>query len=347
MFTPAIFLILCCAGMWQECEKSERHRCGSVGTVVKNEHPEKLLAWLQSQPTLDELGEKFPGLLEIVRRELAEIVAHGSPAGLPQYLKRMLQAERLLERNHRSSHGNMKIAAALVEQIARTRMAHLAIKQHLISEATGVEKGKVRFNHINGYLAQKLLFADGLERKPVSLFWFRMVWPLLWQRRLLMPLVQPEGVYCFYSGELIAALASLIGRRTCLEIAAGDGTLTRFLTDRGVAVTATDDHSWNHAVSYPDFVVKRNAQEALREYAPEIVLCSWPPAGNAFEQQVFRTKSVQIYIVISSLHRFAAGNWDDYTLQTTFEFSEDRRLSRLVLPPELDAAVYIFRRKQV
>lgn len=43
-------------------------------------------------------------------------------------------------------------------------MAHLAIKQHLVAEATGIEKGNVRFNLLNGYLAQKLLFADGLER---------------------------------------------------------------------------------------------------------------------------------------------------------------------------------------
>ncbi len=314
---------------------------------MKKERPEQLLKWLQSQPSLNELGEKFPGLRESVRRELAEIVATGSPAGLPAYLKRMLQAERLLEKKLGSSRGDTKLAAALVEQIARTRMAHLSIKQHLISEATGVDKGKVRFNHINGYLAQKLLFTDGLERKPVPLFLFRLLWPLLWQRKFLMPLVQPKGIYCFYSRQLIGELTALIGSRSCLEIAAGDGTLTRFLSGRGVAVTATDDHSWTHEVSYPDFVLKRDAQEALREYAPEVVICSWPPAGNTFEQQVFRSKSVQMYIVISSRHRFAVGNWDDYNAQSTFEFTEDTRLSRLVLPPELDPAVYVFRRKVV
>lgn len=303
------------------------------------------MKWLQTKPSLDELGEKFPGMREIVRHELAEIVASGSAAGLPAYLKRMMLEERILGKKYRSARGDMKIAAALVEQTARTRMAHLAIRQHLVSEATGVEKGKVCFNLINGLIAQRLLFAGGLERKPVSLFWFRIVWPLLWQRRLLMPLVQPEGIYCFYSRELITELASLIGSRTCLEIAAGDGTLTRFLADRGVAVTATDDHSWTHEVNYPDFVVKLDARDGLREYAPEVVICSWPPAGNAFEQQVFRTRSVQMYIVIGSRHRFAAGNWHDYTVQSAFDFAENEQMSRLVLPPELDAAVYIFRRK--
>ncbi|MDD2734384.1 MAG: hypothetical protein PHF56_10625 [Desulfuromonadaceae bacterium] len=313
---------------------------------MKNEQPEKVLQWLQSKPSLNELGDKFPEIRESVRRELAEIVASGSSAGLPAYLKRMMQEERFLGKKHHNSRGDMKTAATLMEQVARTRMAHLAIKQHLISEATGVEKGTVRFNLFNGYLAQKLLFSDGLERKPASQFWFRIIWPLLWQRRLLMPLVQPEGIYCFYSGLLVTALAELIGTRSCLEIAAGDGTLTRFLVDRGIAITATDDQSWSHEVKYPEFVVKRDAQEALREYTPEVALCSWPPAGNTFEQQVFRTKSVQMYIVISSRHRFAAGNWEEYHAQSAFEFAEDTRLSRLVLPPELDAAVYVFRRKQ-
>jgi hypothetical protein len=57
------------------------------------------------------------------------------------------------------------------------------------------------------------------------------------------------------------------------------------------------------------------------------------------------TRSVQLYIVIGSRHRFAAGNWGDYHEQSAFSFEEDRELSRLVLPPELDAVVYLFRRK--
>jgi hypothetical protein len=314
---------------------------------MKNEHPEKVMKWLQSKPSLDSLGAEFPELRDVVRREIAEIVSGGRAAELPAYLKRLLQEERVLEKKRHASRGDKKLAAAVVMQSVRSRMAHLMIRQHLVSEATGIVSGKVRFNMLNGFLAQKLLFADGLERKPVSLFWFRLLWPLLWQRRLLMPLVQPEGIYCFYSRQLVDGLAALIGKQTCLEIAAGDGTLTRFLADSGVTITATDDQSWKHEVSYPSFVVKQDAREALREYAPEVVLCSWPPAGNTFEQQVFRTGSVQLYIVISSRHRFAAGNWDEYGSQSTFEYEEDEKLGRFVLPPELDAAVYIFRRRHV
>jgi len=314
---------------------------------VKNEHPDNTLKWLQSEPSLNGLAEHFPELLETVRGEVATIVASGATAELPEYLKRMLYAEQLLKKKYHGSRGDRRVGAALVLQAVRTRMAHLAIKQHLIAEATGIEKGKVRFNLLNGYIAQKLLFTDGLERKPVSMLLFRLLWPLLWQRRLLMPLVQPEGIYCFYSRQLVNGLAALIGSHSCLEIAAGDGTLTRFLANSGVRITATDDYSWKHEVKYPEFVVRKDAVEALREYAPEVVLCSWPPAGNAFERQVFRAKSVKLYIVVSSRHRFAAGNWDDYQQQSQFEREEDETLSRSVIPPELDAVVYIFRRKEI
>jgi hypothetical protein len=175
--------------------------------------------------------------------------------------------------------------------------------------------------------------------------WFRRVWPLLRQRDLLMPLVQPKGIYCFYSRELVDAVAALIGSRSSLEIAAGDGTLTRFLRDRGVQITATDDYSWQQRVQYPDFVVREDAREALRRRAPEAVICSWPPAGNAFERFVFMTPSVQLYIVIGSRHRFASSDWTAYEAQTKFDLHEEPELARLVLPPELESAVYVFRRR--
>lgn len=314
---------------------------------MKSEQPEQLLGWLRSKPSLEELTERFPTVREIVRCDVATLIADGTGAGLPAYLKRLGQAERAVEQKYARSRGDRKIGEALVLQAVQSRMAHLAVKQHLIAEATGIDKGKVRFNLLNGFIAQKLLFRDGLERKPVSLGLFRMFWPLVWQRRLLMPLVQPEGIYCFYSRQLVDELARLIGTRRCLEVAAGDGTLTRFLNQRGVTVTASDDYSWQHEVHYPEHVEKRDAQDALREYAPEVVICSWPPAGNGFEQQIFRTRSVQLYIAIGSRHRIAAGNWQSYQEQSGFEFSEEPRLSALVLPPELDSAVYLFRRKEI
>lgn len=170
------------------------------------------------------------------------------------------------------------------------------------------------------------------ERNPVSLRWFRIIWPFVWQKRLLMPLAQPKGIYCFYSRALIRELAAAVGQRSCLEIAADDGTLSRFLAAEGVDITATDDHSRSHSVTYEHTVVRKDAATALRRYQPQVVVCSWPPAKNKFEREVFRTRSVELYIVISSRHRVSAGNWDDYARQTGFEVRDDPRLSRLDLP---------------
>lgn len=314
---------------------------------MKSEQPEKVIKWLESKPSLSELGTQFPELHKIVLSEITLIFSGKSSIELPAYLKKMNIEESSLKKKFAISRGEKKIGDSLVKQIILNRMAHLAIKQHLISEATGIEKGSVRFNLLNGFIAQKLLFSDnGFTRKPVSFFWFKLLWPFVWQRKFLMPLVQPKGIYCFYSRKLIESVAALIGQRNCLEIAAGDGTLTRFLAESGVNITATDDYSWSSEVNYPASVIKSDAAEALREYAPEVVICSWPPAANSFEKQLFRNKNVQLYIVIGSRHHFAAGNWNEYQQQSAFDFKEDKKLSTLVLPPELDAAVYIFNRKQ-
>jgi hypothetical protein len=224
-----------------------------------------------------------------------------------------------------------------------------ALKQMGVAAATGVTHGRLRFGLVSGWLTQRLLFAGGgLERKPVSMAWFRLVWPLVRQKRYLMPLVEPRGIYCFYSKELITRLAALIGDRTCLEIAAGDGTLARFLREARVDVVATDDGSWRQtrAAAGGADVVRQDARSALRERRPQVVVCSWPPAGNAFERHVFATPSVELYVVIAGAGEAAAGDWDAYRRQEAFDRTEEPELSRLVLPPEIVPAVSVFRRRR-
>lgn len=311
---------------------------------MKHNSLEETWSWLQATPAFDELCAEYPQEWEIVQHELADIIASGKPEDLKAYLERSAAQEALSIKQLQQGK-NRNVSHINLAHVIRNRMAHLAIKRCCLSVATGVTKGKARFNLFNGYMAQKLLFSKGLERKPVSLFWFRLMWPLLWQKKLLMPLVQSKGIYCFYSRALIAALVKLIGNRPCLEIAAGDGTLSRFLSDHGIQVSATDNHGWKQVVQYPEHVAKLDARTALATHNPEVVICSWPPANNDFERHVFATDSVQLYIVISSRHSFASGNWGDYRKQSLFTFAEDKLLSRLVLPPELESSVYVFRRK--
>ena len=302
--------------------------------------PQDVHRWLQKGPSLAELRKAYPGEWEVVQRELTEVVPRGDVDELKAYARALASPE-----SDTRGRGQPRQSAPPAEEIRR-HMAAAALEQLSVSAATGVHEGRLRFNLINGYVAQRLLFKHDLERRPVSMLWFRLVWPLLWQRRFLMPLVGPKGIYCFYSKRLVHALAAMIGDRSCLEIAAGDGTLARFLADAGVDVTPTDDHSWRD-VDFPDSVTRQDAAEAVRARRPQVVICSWPPADNGFEREVFRTESVELYVVIGSRHRFATGDWAAYESQTAFELEEDAALSALVLPPELDAAVYVFRRAAV
>lgn len=304
---------------------------------------EETLEWLRGGPSLAELKTRFPEEWEAVSDELAAIFASREPEQLQAYLAG-LAAPAAAQPNRVGQRPNQKkLEAAAIARLIRHRMAHLALKGYVLSAAVGGKRGKIRFNWLNGFVAQKLLFARELERKPVSPFWFRLIWPLVWQKALLMPLVEAKGIYCFYSKPLIEALARLIGGRECLEIAAGDGTLSRFLATEGVKATATDDYSWKRAVNYPEMVLKMDAAQALKKFKPAVVICSWPPANNGFERQVFTQPGVELYIVIGSRHTFASGNWTDYRAQTTFALEEDRQLGRGVLPPELGGTVYLFR----
>jgi len=215
---------------------------------MKHNNPAKVLEWLQTIPTIEELCAEYPGEWDTVQRELSTIFESGKPEDLKAYLERSpTRGTSIAETLHRSQ-GDRKKSEAVLSQFIRNRMAYLVLKNYSLAAATGVTKGRIRFNLLNGYIVQKLLFFRKLERKPVSLFWFRLIWPLIWQKRMLMPLVQPKGIYCFYSRPLVEALARMIASRPCLELAAGDGALSRFLKDLGVQVTATDNYSWKHAV---------------------------------------------------------------------------------------------------
>jgi hypothetical protein len=113
-----------------------------------------------------------------------------------------------------------------------------------------------------------------------------------------------------------------------------------------VTITATDDHSWARSIDYPDDVEELDAGSALARHRPRVVLCSYPPPKNAFEAGVLACDFVESYLVITTRHRFAAGNWAAYEAQTAFEMTADAELSRLILPPEIDPLLLVFSRKK-
>jgi hypothetical protein len=292
--------------------------------------------------SLDALMEEYPAEWKAVGEQLLAASKQG-PAALNVLLASVRSAAAPWRERVQKSHGNPQVLAQALPKLATARMAQLAIERILQSAATGVEEGTVKLGLFRGFLIQRLLFGKGLARKPASLAAFHALWPLMGSdRRKLMALVQPRGIYCFYTGELIRELKRRIAGRECLEVAAGDGTLSRFLTAHGVPARATDDFSWSHAVTYPADVEKIDAAAALRKYQPKVVLCSFPPPANTFEQRVLADPNVDLYVVVTTKHRFAAGDWAAYEASTRLKPVADDTLGRMVLPPELDPAVLVF-----
>jgi len=298
-----------------------------------------VVRWLATEPTLEELRRTFPHEWDQVQIRLARAADAGEDA------LRALVVEVSAPRA--GSPDRQPRAKDLVAHEVRRQMLAHAIQRAAFEAEAGADKSQIAFDAFSGRVLQRLFFRRGLERRPVSMLAYAVLWPLARQRRYVMPLVRPRGIYCFYSAALVRRLTKLIGPRETLEIAAGDGTLTRLLKERGVDVVATDNQSWSRSIDYPDHVARQDAVSALRARKPQVVVCSWPPVGNVFEREVFRTPSVETYIVVGSSRETGSGNWFDYRRQTGFQFVHDYSLSRLVLPRYQGNAVLVFQRRKL
>ncbi len=302
------------------------------------QRPGDVAEWLRAGPSLQEMCEAYPADWQRVDAEVARLVERGDTQEMHAYLGTLMQQQAP---SPAGRSGRLPPRQVLISQTIRQQMAIRAVTQALLVAEAGVSGDQIALGRVNRRVIEKLFLTRSSRRKAVSSIAFRLVWPLLTQRRRLMPMMFQQGVYCFYSRSLLRGVADLIGGHSCLEIAAGDGTLTRLLGKQGAQVAATDDHSWDRSVSYGPDVAQVDARTALRRHEPEVVVCSWPPAGNTFEHTVFSTPSVQTYILITSTKDHEAGNWDAYRAQTGFEMSLNKRLSRGVLPA---GSVYVFTR---
>ncbi|MFI7585881.1 SAM-dependent methyltransferase [Spongisporangium articulatum] len=294
--------------------------------------------WLRTKPSLAEMRAAFPQEWAHVEGQVGQLAVRNDPGAVTALLAEV-------SRPRRATPDRMRTRPVVVAEAVRRQMLIEALRQTLVSSQTRTEGTTLRLGRINGTVLQRLLFHRGLQRKAAGYRLFRLVWPLLTQRRRLMPLVAAQGIYCFWSDRLVRGLARLIDDRPCIEIAAGDGTLAALLTAWGTPVVATDDGSWGIEDRTGAEVEPLDAAQALRRYDPAVVVCAWPPPGNSFERKVFEAPGVEMYILITSRHRSAAGNWADYEAQAAFEMREEPRLSKALLPPGADGMVLVFRRR--
>lgn len=302
---------------------------------------------LANEISVETLLNHYPEYRTELLKEL-EILKGATDSHLAQAIMRKYSANANIanEKIKRSGYNEATINAFL-PGIIKARFAMHLLEHLAVTASSKGGSSNIRFNLWDGTILQKLLFKNGFERKPVSMGLFKFFWRFVGDKSLLMPLVNKKGIYCFYSKALIKELTRLIGDKTCVEIAAGDGTLTRLLNARNMNCKATDDYSWAHYITYPPFVEKADAKAALQKYNPEVVICSWPVPQNTYEKHVFKTSSVDLYIVIGTKDPALTGDFDTYNTignAGPFSMEMDERLSSFILPPSDQNAVYIFRR---
>jgi hypothetical protein len=310
---------------------------------MKNFSAETAKKILTNEIKVKELLKMYPEFSEDVLKEI-EAIKKESPESMAAAVLGKYSADvKLAQKKIAESGFNQKAINAFLPKIIKARFAYYLLEQ---TSGGGVSSKKpLRLNLWDGMILQRLLFKAGLERKPVSVKQFKLAWNFIINKKILLPLLIDKGIYCFYSKELIVGLSNIIAGRKCHEIAAGDGTLTRFLNESGTECGSSDDYSWENYIAYPDFVEKADAKTALKKYSPQVVICSWPVPKNSYEKFVFQTDSVETYIVIGTRNPNVTCDFELYNSIKDFSMEPDEVLSSYILPQSKENAVFVFRRK--
>lgn len=287
--------------------------------------------------SLEELQAEYPGHWKKVKDAMEVAVRESDNVRLDELVRPVLPAARNAKIPSKKELNNLK--DKLIEQ----RLAALCIQTYLKhSFSDGVIQQSVTL--FDRLIYRILLFDKRCRRKIVNRHLFKMLWPLVKNPNLLLPMAESRGIYGFHSKELLKGLVEIIGNRKCLEIGAGDGALSASLSQMNVDITASDDYSWSDRIKFGATVHKADAKTALETFSPDVVICSWPPPLNNFESYVFATNAVQTYIVIGGYGPNHFGNWGEYKRQENFSMINEERLAPYFFPPDLNCRVYVFNR---
>ena len=98
-----------------------------------------------------------------------------------------------------------------------------------------------------------------------------------------------------YIDELADFIKSIHKDGNVLEVGAGDGMLSYWLRDRGIPVVATDDNTWKITARAP--VRKLGVKKAIKEYNPEVVVCSWPTMDGKLDKEIFFAEPPKVILI--------------------------------------------------
>lgn len=289
--------------------------------------------------TLKQLSDRHPAVWQEVAAGLKERVSNGRADQLLAWRQGALSDLQNVRRL-----GNIDNQESALSAV-KAQMTLLAIEQFcdVMSGRAGVKPRMRDVMVMNLLLLARLKSGHVFSAEGFDRVWGWMKDPI-WAASEL----QRQGVWSVPTQDLSSKIADLCQGRRVLELGAGNGLLSHSLKRRGVDITAVDDESWSlggKSIRAREVeVLRRDATQALKQFSPEVVICSWAPVGNLFERDIFRTKSVQTYLAISSRHSFASGNWGAYKEQKEFNCSTSEGINSLIRPFEIEQQLLIFRR---
>lgn len=305
--------------------------------------PDRIVALLgREKPGLSELRETFPESWEKVYAELRDLAENPDPARIAarlaeadhdwrQMQPRCLRLQEVYDRRIAERCGFLLIRRIALEQYSR------AVQKEAIKAYGAIP--------LSDRLLTRLLI-EPMAKRILPYRMHRRIWRLLKNPAAATAHLMRSGCYLIAPKELIRELRLLIGSRRVLEIGAGRGILAGGLRRSGVDITAVDDFSWADRLPMGRDVLQLDGREALRRFKPQVVVCSWPPPSNLFEQEIFACPEVEDYIVIVSRHRHASGNHQAYAGAAGFRCVQATGpLAQMLLPVEAESVLYIFSRK--
>jgi len=314
--------------------------------MIQSERVIKNSKSFPKKATLKELAGEYPGIWQEVITGLRERVSANQGHALVTWRQGAL-TELARSEHHKLADGeHIRVSEAWV----RAQMTLLAIEQFSDVMTGRIGRGprlkdliRFRFSILRPLVGHKTFSTGEFDRC------WRYLSDPIWAAGQL----QRSGIWSVPTSEMVQRMADLCGDRKTLELGAGQGLLYTALRGVGVKVDAVDNESWKvhrqwwaRASRGVTGVQQMEALEALKTLKPSVVVCSWPPAGNTFEEAVFTTKSVDLYLVILSKQSFASGNWSAYKKQTHFECSTLPVLNSLLRPIEIEQQLLIFRRRK-
>jgi len=134
----------------------------------------------------------------------------------------------------------------------------------------------------------------------------------------------------FWNKQFNDALTKVLQKmkpKLILEVGAGQGILSKILTDRGFNVKAIDNFSWPFDKRYFK-IEKIDYKNALLKYQPDVVIGSWMPLGTDWTKDFRKTKSVKHYIIIGEVDACCGGDWTD---RKTWPMKRENEISKYAL----------------